>query len=364
MNTSHRSGRRGPLLAVLLVAGLLAAGCGSVAKPQGWAAPVVRDEVIYVSSDAGKLGAYRTTGSARLWEFPGRDADLNLEGIYGTPDLQNDTIYLTGYNGSVAAIVASDGSERWRHKAGDRVIGAPLALGDTVYAGTDGGDLVALDRTNGNERWRTRAGNQIWATPVTDGNTIFVAAMNGTVTAFNPDGSERWQTSVANGAIAGTPALVDGILYVGSYDKQVYAVDAATGETRWQSGPAGNWFWTEPLIDGDTVLAGSLDGRVYAFDRQTGAERWRTNVGAPVRARLAISNGVVVVPTAGGQLWGLRRDTGQQAWQPVVVGGKLFSDLTTAQSGLYLASEVGRSSHRLYRVDAAAGAVTEIPLVK
>jgi len=364
MNSSNRSGRRGPLLAVLLVAGLLAAGCGSVANPQGWAAPVIRDEVIYVSHDAGKLGAYRATGSARLWEFPGKDADLDLEGIYGTPDLENDTVYLTGYNGSVAAVAASDGSERWRHKAGDRVIGAPLALGDTVYAGTDGGDVVALDRATGNERWRISAGNQIWATPVTDGNTIFVAAMNGTVTAFNLDGSERWQSEVASGAIAGTPALVDGILYVGSYDRRLYAVDAATGETRWQFGSARNWFWTEPLIDGDTVLAGSLDGHVYAVDRQTGEERWRTDVRAPVRARLAVSNGVLVVPTAGGQLWGLQRDTGQQAWQPVAVGGKLLTDLTTAQSGLYLASEVGRSSHRLYRVDAAAGAVAEIPLVK
>jgi eukaryotic-like serine/threonine-protein kinase len=364
MNATHYPGRRGPLLALLVIAGLLAAGCGSIANPQGWAAPVVRDEIIYVSHDAGKLGAYRAAGSARLWEFPGKDADLDLQGIYGTPDLANDTLYITGYNGSVAAVAASDGSERWRHKVGDRVIGAPLALGETVYAGTDGGALVALDRATGTERWRTTAGNQIWASPVTDGSTIFVAAMNGTVTAFNPDGSERWRTKVAGGAIAGTPALVDGVLYLGSYDKRLYAVDAATGEPRWQSGSAGNWFWTEPLIDGDTVLAGSLDGHVYAFDRQTGEERWRAAVDAPVRARLAVSNGVLVVPTGDGRLWGLRRASGEQAWQPVVVGGKLYTDLTAAPSGLYLASEVGRSSHRLYRVDAAAGSVAEIPLVK
>ncbi len=364
MNASHRSGRRAPLIAMLVVVGLLAIGCGSVAKPQGWAAPVVEDQVVYVSHDAGKLGAYQTSGSARLWEFPGKDAGLKLEGIYGTPDLGDDTIYVTGYNGSVAAVSASDGGERWRHRAGDRVISAPLALGDTVYTGTDGGFLVALDRATGNERWRIKAGNQIWASPVTDGSTIFIASMDGAVIAFNPDGSQRWRTEIAGGAIAGTPALADGVLYVGSFDKRLYALDAGTGEPRWESAAAGNWFWTEPVIDGDTVLAGSLDGHVYALDRQTGEQRWRTDVAAPVRARLAVANGVVVVPTGDGRLWGLQPATGDQAWQPVVVGGKLFSDLATAPSGLYLAAEVGRKSHRLYRVNASAGSVSEIPLVK
>jgi outer membrane protein assembly factor BamB len=364
MNASQRSGRRGPLIAVLVAVGLLAAGCGSVAKPQGWAAPVVRDDVVYVSSDAGKLGAYQTSGSARLWEFPGKDADLKLEGIYGTPDLETDTIYITGYSGSVAAVAASNGSERWRHKAGDRVIGAPLLLGDTVYLGTDGGDLVALDRTTGNERWRVKAGNQVWSSPVTDGSTIYLTAMDGSVTAFNQDGSQIWKTKIAERAIAGTPALLDGVLYVSSFDMRLYALDAGTGEPKWESASAGNWFWTEPLVDGDTVLAGSLDGHVYAFDRQTGEERWRADVDAPVRARLAVSNGVVVVPTDNGRLWGLQRASGDPAWQPVDVGGRLTADLTTAPSGMYLATEVGKKSHRLYRVDATAGSVSEIPLVK
>jgi outer membrane protein assembly factor BamB len=209
-----------------------------------------------------------------------------------------------------------------------------------------------------------RAGNQVWSTPVTDGTSIFIASMDGAVTAFNPDSSQRWRTKVAGGAIAGTPALVENILYVSSFDRRVYALDAGTGEPKWESDAAGNWFWTEPLVDGDTVLAGSLDGHVYALDRQTGEQRWRTNVDSPVRARLAVSNGVIVVPTDDGRLWGLQRASGDPAWQPLVVGGRLTSDLTTAPSGMYLAAEVGKKSHRLYRVDAAAGSVSEIPLVK
>jgi outer membrane protein assembly factor BamB len=142
-------------------------------------------------------------------------------------------------------------------------------------------------------------------------------------------------------------------------------VDARDGEVRWQSDEARNWFWTEPLADGDTLVAGNLDGRVYAVERQTGRPRWQAELGAPVRARAAIANGVLVVPASDGRLWGLRPETGAPAWEPQVVGGKLYADLTVARSGvMYLASEVGKKSHRLFRVDAATGTVNEIPLVK
>lgn len=347
---------------MLCLVALVAAGCGDVAKPRGWAAPAVREDLVFVSDDAGKIGAYRVSGSGRIWQFPGKDADLKLDGIYGTPVVQDDTIYITGYGGDVAAVGATDGVERWRHKAGARVVGGTLVTADTVYVGTDAGEVVALNRADGSERWRQRAGNEIWATPVTDGTTIYVATMDGRVTAFNRDGTQRWRQRVAEAAIAGTPALRDGTLYLGSYDRHLYAVDAQTGETRWRSDAAQNWFWTEPLIDGDNLVAGNLDGSVYAFDRATGRQRWRQTVGAPVRARAAVADGVLLVPTADGRLWGLRPGTGEQAWQPVDVGGKLYADIAVTRDGVLLASEVGKKSHKLYRIDAASGGVTEIPL--
>lgn len=354
------------LLALAAIAAIALVGCGQVAKPQGWAAPITdSDGLVFTSSDAGKIGAYRLSGGGgRLWEFPGKDANLKLLGIYGTPVLQGDTLFVSGYNGTVVAINPADGGERWRRKAGERVIGAALVVGDTVYAGNDAGELVAMDRATGDERWRTKAANEIWATPVTDGTSIFLAGMDGIVTAYRPDGTQLWREKVASAAIAGAPLLKDGVLYLGSFDRRIYAVNASDGQTRWRSDEiAGNWFWTEPLVDGETVYAGSLDGRVYALDRATGGVRWRSDdLGSPVRGRAAIKDGVLVVPAKSGMLWGLRLESGAKAWEPVQVGGQLYSDMTFARSDLLLASESGKASHKLYRVNAAEGSVTEIPL--
>jgi outer membrane protein assembly factor BamB len=353
-----------PALAALIAAvALLAAGCDTVAKPQGWAAPAVRDDVVLTSHAAGKLGAYRWRGgTGQLWEFPRKEDKLDLAGLYGTPVVRDDTVYVGGYGGSVVALNVADGAERWRHRAGDRVVGGVLVTADTVYAGTDAGDLVALNRADGSERWRKQAGNEVWSTPVGDEGAIYVASMDGRVTAFSADGTVRWQERIADGAIAGTPALRDGVLYLGSYDKRLYAVDAASGATRWRSDAADSWFWTEPVIDGDNLYAGNLDGHVYALDRRTGERRWRTDLEAQVRARGALVDGVLVVPAKDGRLWGLRPESGDQAWQAVEVGGRLFADLTQTRDGLFLASEVGKKSHRIYRVNAGAGSVAEVAL--
>ena len=116
------------------------------------------------------------------------------------------------------------------------------------------------------------------------------------------------------------------------------------------------------MIAGDLLFAGNLDGHVYALNRHTGERRWRTDLGAPVRARAAVADGVLVVPTEEGTLWGLRPADGTPAWQPVEVGGRLYTDLTTVQGDVVLAPEIDTKSHRLYRVDAGRGSITPIML--
>jgi outer membrane protein assembly factor BamB len=322
----------------------------------------VRGDVVLLSHDSGRLGAYRLTGGGRIWEFPAKDVKEDLSGIYGTPAAPDDLLYVTGYNGSVAAVTAADGTQRWRHKVGERVVGGALVTADSVYAGNDAGELVALNRADGSERWRTKVGNEVWSTPVTDGAAIIIPAMDGVVTAFNSDGSRRWQAQIGDAGIGGKPALLDGILYLGSFDKRLYAVDAATGDVRWRSDPADNWFWTEPLIDGDNLYAGNMDGHVYAVDRTSGALRWRVNVEAPVRGRPALAGGVLLAPARDGRLWGLRPASGEQAWPPLPIGGDLYADLTVAGDTVLAASEVGKKSVKLFRVDAARGDASEIPL--
>ena len=71
-----------------------------------------------------------------------------------------------------------------------------------------------------------------------------------------------WSYSTGN-TIESTPVVVDGILYVGSVDHHLYALDAASGELLWryQSGAVGI---SVPTVADGVVYVGTVEGDLYA----------------------------------------------------------------------------------------------------
>jgi len=57
---------------------------------------------------------------------------------------------------------------------------------------------------------------------------------------------------------------VDGIVYIGSDDNHVYALDAAAGEERWRF-EAGDRVFSSPAVVGGVVYIGSFDTYMYAI---------------------------------------------------------------------------------------------------
>ena len=49
----------------------------------------------------------------------------------------------------------------------------------------------------------------------------------------------KWSFSTAE-AIVSSPAVADGVVYIGSSDNFLYAIDAATGKQRWKFDAHGN----------------------------------------------------------------------------------------------------------------------------
>ena len=62
-----------------------------------------------------------------------------------------------------------------------------------------------------------------------------------------------------------SPAVVDGVVYVGSNDDYVYALDARSGELRWRYETGGDVDSSPAVVDG-VVYVGSEDDYVYALD--------------------------------------------------------------------------------------------------
>ena len=79
-------------------------------------------------------------------------------------------------------------------------------------------------------------------------------------------------------------AIVDGVVYVGSYDGKVYALDAETGELVWSYDTDDSVFSSPAAVDG-VVYIGSDDGHVCALDAKQVLCLERRNRGADLELR-------------------------------------------------------------------------------
>jgi outer membrane protein assembly factor BamB len=101
-------------------------------------------------------------------------------------------------------------------------------------------------------------------------------------------------TFTTEDSIYSSPAFSGGILYVGSQDNRVYAIEGSSGRQLWNFTTGGN-VDSSPAVVGGFIYVGSEDGMLYALDAFTGKLVWRYMTGDAVVSSPAISDGVVYV---------------------------------------------------------------------
>jgi outer membrane protein assembly factor BamB len=82
----------------------------------------------------------------------------------------------------------------------------------------------------------------------------------------------KWQTKVSSTWLM-PPMLADGMLYTGSGDGVLYALNAETGEEIWSVGGF-EAFESTGAIAGDVIITGGFSNVVKALDKNTGDEVW------------------------------------------------------------------------------------------
>jgi len=124
-------------------------------------------------------------------------------------------------------------------------------------------------------------------------------------TGTNPYENVLSPTNVANldvdwsaptgAAVASSPAVVNGVVYVGSGDDHLYAFNAQTGAQLWSATTAGGVSSSPAVANGVVYVGSTFDDHLYAFNAQTGAQLWSATTGSLVSSSPAVANGVVYV---------------------------------------------------------------------
>jgi eukaryotic-like serine/threonine-protein kinase len=139
--------------------------------------------------------------------------------------------------------------------------------------------------------------------------------------------------------VRGTPTCQNGILYVGSYDNNLYALKAATGEFIWKF-PSDGGIVSRPALHEGSVYFGSEDKRLYAVNQRNGKANWVYYADGPIRSSPSIAEGHVFIGSDDGYLHAINAGSGRRAWR-VDTGSAVRSTPLIANDLVYFGVESG-----------------------
>ncbi|MDP7011310.1 MAG: PQQ-binding-like beta-propeller repeat protein [Verrucomicrobiota bacterium] len=170
-------------------------------------------------------------------------------------------------------------------------------------------------------------------------------------------GTVLWEFET--GDRAGGPSIGnDGTVYVGSFDKNIYALNSGNGAKKWEF-ETGGWVNSSPAIGPDnTVYACSRDNKIYALDGKTGTKKWEFKTGA--RDNLYSSpalglDGTVYVGSMGGKVYALNGKSGAKKWEFGIRGTTFASPVVGLDNKVYAASVNPLGGGVLYALDGKTG---------
>jgi eukaryotic-like serine/threonine-protein kinase len=179
--------------------------------------PAVAAGVVYFGSGNGNVYALNAANGVLLWKY------ATAGGITGQA-VANGVVYVeSDYpNPAVYALDSGIGALLWKYTSGSRWSSSPAVANGVMYAPSLDGNLYALNTSTGALLWaRPVGGAAVQCPPTVANHVVYVASVGGVYSLDAEDGTLLGKYTTGGGI--SSPAIADGVVYVGSLDYNVYA---------------------------------------------------------------------------------------------------------------------------------------------
>jgi outer membrane protein assembly factor BamB/tRNA A-37 threonylcarbamoyl transferase component Bud32 len=139
--------------------------------------------------------------------------------------------------------------------------------------------------------------------------------------------------------IRGTALYNHGIVYFGSYDHHLYAVDAESGQIAWKYQTDGG-IVSRPAIAEKSVFIGSEDSRLHVLSTRSGSLLWTYYTKGPIRSSPFVAHGHVFIGSDDLALHAVNINGGRGIWQIETIG-EIRSTPFVTQDEIYAGNESG-----------------------
>lgn len=147
--------------------------------------------------------------------------------------------------------------------------------------------------------WRFKTEGQVKSSPAIGDGLVFVGSSDANVYAIDLASGNRVWAYRTGGDVEAGPCVVDGSVYIGSSDRHLYAFDANSGAFKWKYKTGGKILgsanWTSSPDKRDTrILVGSYDSKLHCVDANSGNLVWAYETDSYVNGAPAVDGERVV----------------------------------------------------------------------
>lgn len=247
----------------------------------------------YIDAFSAQTGKLRWRIALNKYTMP--DATSKEQAYYlGMLDaatVSDGVLYIMARSGRMLAIDSTNGHVRWVYNSGSQAVvkdGSQMLQGGKVIVD---GSIYECGK------------------PAVHAGVVYGTCHNTVFAVSASQGKQLWTQHIDKMQIFNDPQFVDGSLYLASYEAShhtdgqwmkgtVSAYDVKSGARRWVY-PVNNWLLGNPVVVGGIVYFGSFDQNVYALNASDGSKVWIYKTKGQIRDTPLVSNGVVYIDQQG-----------------------------------------------------------------
>ena len=263
----------------------------------------------------------------------------------------------------------------WQFKMGGPITASPVVANGILYIGSADGKLYALNAKEWEIKWVFNAGSAIRYSAAIWGGRIYFSTRDNKFYALNAEtGDVLWEFK-SKGWMDSPPVVFNRTVYTGAFPTRIYMLDAITGKLKserqrmvtingveygcanaefrpvipqynanlWRRYTAGSESF--PITANGIVYIGARNGKIHAIDIASKTEVWSYQVGGPVNAAPAISEGILYAASTDGSIYAFANATESP---PIAAGTREHGIVTRDDAPVY-AEKNGTSP--LYRLN-------------
>ena len=269
-----------------------------------------------------QLGIAKTTLSENpdvLWEFSTSDGVVACSAIVG------DQVYVPCLNGELVSVDRKTGKRQWSYRSiesknpNDFAPGfkaAPTVTNDIVYIGDEDGMMHAVDRRTGNAKWKFRTGAELAGSVALFGDKLVFGSHDSFLYCLKAsDHSLAWKPFQTENFINCSTAIEADNTFIAGCDTKVRVINLDSGkEVSEVPLGEGAYLIASPAVLGDILYVGTHDGRVVAVNWRKQKIVWTytdPNHALEYRSSCAVTDKFVILggTTRNSTAWIARRET-------------------------------------------------------